>query len=361
MRILLSVEHPAWVHQFRYVIKELEKKGHIVKIVAINKDRDLELLDAFGIPYELISNSSGKNFIEKGLIFLNTTIKIFFISRKYKPDLFLGRASPMMAINSYLFSKPHIVFEDTEHSVFSLTICKFFSDIIITPICFTKRLGKKQLRLDTYKEIFYLHPNYYQPNPETLKDLKIEKDVKNIIVVRFVAFDAHHDIGQHGILDRVGLVKALESFGRVLITSEGPIPLELEKYRTSIAPEKIHDLLYFARLYIGEGATMASECAVLGTHAVYVNTLRLGYIDEEENKYELVYTFCDPKGMEKGVLKKALELLSDQDLYVKGKQKQKKLIADKIDITAFMVWIIENYPLGVAEMKINPNIQSNFK
>jgi len=98
MKIIISIEHPAWAHQFKYIIKELQNKGHEVKVLAINKDRDLELLDAFNIDYEIISNYSGKNFFEKCFIFLNTTLNIFLICRKFKPNIFIGRASPMMAI-----------------------------------------------------------------------------------------------------------------------------------------------------------------------------------------------------------------------------------------------------------------------
>ncbi len=42
-------------------------------------------------------------------------------------------------------------------------------------------------------------------------------------------------------------------------------------------------LLAYATLFIGEGATMASECAVLGTPAIYVNSLQLGYLFKKKN------------------------------------------------------------------------------
>jgi uncharacterized protein len=122
----------------------------------------------------------------------------------------------------------------------------------------------------------------------------------------------------------------------------------------------MHDLLSYATLYIGEGATMASECAVLGTHAIYVNTLRLGYIDEEGEKYGLVSILSDPEKMESGVLEKALELLREPDLHAIGKQKAQKLLKDKIDVTSFMIWFIENYPGSVKQMKEEPGIQEQF-
>lgn len=52
---MISIQHPAWVHQFRYLIKELETRGHVVKVLAMNKDRNLELLQKFSISYELIA------------------------------------------------------------------------------------------------------------------------------------------------------------------------------------------------------------------------------------------------------------------------------------------------------------------
>jgi len=359
MRILLSIEHPAWAHQFRYVIRGLEKKGHTVKLVAINKDRDLELLDAFNLQYELISTTSGKNLFEKGLIFLRTTWKINRIAKEFKPDLFIGRASPMMAINSFLFRKNHVLFEDTEHSRFSLFICKLFSSTIITPDCFKRDLGDKQVKINTYKELFYLHPNYFKPNPETLAELGLTPQDKYIIV-RFVAWDAHHDIGQTGIQNKEKVIHELEKYGRVLITSEAPLNEKLEKYKIKIAPEKLHDLLGFATLYFGEGATTASECAVLGTHAIYVNTLSLGYTEEEEKRYGLIRAFSDPKKGEKEMLDVAIELLKDPNLCVEGKNKRKKLLSDKIDATAFMVWLVDNYPESLKTVKENSDYQNRI-
>ncbi len=357
MRILLSVEHPAWVHQFRYIIKELELKGHEIKVLAISKDITCDLLDIFGIPYEMISETSGKNIIQKGIIFLKTTYSIYNISRQFKPDLYFGRYSPMMAINSYIFRKPHIIFEDTEHAIFCLTVCRLFSAVIMTPTCFKKDLGKKQLRIDAYKELFYLYPKYFQPNPKILKEMKIEEDEK-IIIVRFVAWDAHHDIGQHGIRDRVGLVKSLQVYGHVLITSEGPLPEELEQYRIRVSPEKLHDLLYYATLYVGEGGTTASEAALLGTHAIFISTIAkyCGNFNDI-NRYGLLWTTDN----DEDTLKKAVELLQVSDLKNLGRSKRDRLIAEKIDVNKFMLWFIENYPESAVIMKEKPEFQNTFR
>ena len=42
-------------------------------------------------------------------------------------------------------------------------------------------------------------------------------------------------------------------------------------------------------MYIGEGATMASEAAILGTPSVYLNELKLGYLEELSIEYKIVF------------------------------------------------------------------------
>ena len=341
MKILISIEHPAWAHQFKYIIRELKSQGHDVKVVAIHKDIALNLLDLFDIPYQNISDSSGKNILEKGCIFLSTTLKIYKICRQYHPDIFIGRASPMMAINSYIFKKPHILFEDTEASKFSLFICKYCSDIIITSSSFKMNLGNKQKRICAYKELFYLHPSRFTPNPVVLSELGLtEKDT--YFILRFVSFEAHHDIGQSGIKDKRKLVETLIKYGRVFITSEGSLPEELEKYRIRISPEKIHDLMAYATLCVGESPTMATEAACLGVHAVLISTIYHGYNEELERKYGLI-TIINPNMLsEISALNKIESLIQDPLLREKNKAQLQKVLLDSCSPSEEMLNIINS-------------------
>jgi hypothetical protein len=100
---------------------------------------------------------------------------------------------------------------------------------------------------------------------------------------------------------------------------------------------------------VGEGATTASECAVLGTHSIYVNTLRLGYIGEEDERYHLVSDFSGKVCTDETVLSEVKTLLQNSDIKKEGKRKGAILVADKIDMTAFMVWFIESYPSSLDE------------
>jgi predicted glycosyltransferase len=256
MRVLIEIGHPAHVHQFRHVIYELRMKGHEVCVATTDKEMTLALLNAYKLEYTLLGVNKRGGSAYKGTLLLKSFFKMFTIVRGFKPDIFICRGSPIAAIMSRLLNKPHISFYDTEHIPVQDAILVPLTDAIITPSCYQKNHGKSQTRVDGYKELMYLHPNRFTPNPAVLTEIGLTEG-DPFIIVRFVSWQASHDVGQHGIRDKVGLVKALEQYGRVLITSEGVLPEELQAYQIRVSPEKLHDLLYYATLYVGEGGTTA--------------------------------------------------------------------------------------------------------
>ena len=354
MKIVVDINHPAHVHYFKNFIWEMEKKGHEVLITATEKDVALKLLDNYDFDYAKMGGY-GSSLIKKLMNIPIMDLKMYKAVKSFKPDIFVGFGSIRAAHISFLLRRKCINFEDTEHSMEQIRLYLPFVNAVCTPSCFRKDLGHKQVRFKGYMELAHLHPNYFTPNPGVLDEMGLSKD-DTFIILRFVSWSASHDVGQHGIQNKIELVRELEKYGRVFITSEGQLPKELEKYKITVSPEKLHDLLYYASLYMGEGATTASECAVLGTHAIYVNTLRLGYTDEEDEKYNLVCNFSDKETMEKEAFDKALELLENNNLRRVGKRKREKLLKDKMDVTAFMVWFIEIYPESFKEMKENQRI-----
>ena len=282
---------------------------------------------------------------------------IWKFAKKIKPDIFLSFASPYSAHVSWLCNKPSVIIDDTEHAKLNHFLYKPFVSTILTPSVFKKDMGQKQIKFDGFMELCALHPNYFKPNENVLKDLGINKKDK-FVILRFVSWNANHDIGQIGlsIQNKINLANGLSKFVKVFISSEGEIPDEIKKYQINISPEKIHDVLYFCTLYIGEGATMASECAMLGTPAIYINSLDAGTLQEQVN-YGLLYSFRNSEG----VLNKALEIIHKENTKQEHQTLLQKMLSDKIDVTAFMVWFIENYPESIKIMKENPDYQNRFK
>lgn len=338
MKAMLSIDHPAWAHQFRHIVKMLGERGDEVLTLAVEKDGDTKLLDRFGIPYVLSAHSTGKNIVEKGLLFIGLCLEHTYRALRFQPDVLIGRASPMMAVAAWISRKPHIIYEDTEVSKFSLRICKRLTTKIITPKTFLTDLGPRQERLDTYKELFYLHPNVFTPDKQVLRDVGFDPDEKYILV-RFVAWNASHDIGRRGLSDagKIALVRRLEQYGRVYVSAEGNVPEELKPNLLKTPYELIHHVLAFAQLVYSEGATMASEAVVLGTHALYVNTIVSGSTREQSERFHLLYNFNEGEDRYDRATAQAVELLETPNLTELGHEKQQKLLAEKVDINHYFM------------------------
>jgi len=356
MKILIDIGHPAHVHYFKKFIKIMENKGHQFLIISRNKEIEHYLLKKYNIPF-FDRGKGQKSLIGKAIYYFKAIYFIYKKANGFNPNVVVSFGSPYAAFVSQLICKPHIVFNDTEHAKLSHFLTDPFSKWILTPSCYKKNLGKKQIRFNGYMELCYLHRNYFTQDASTFDVLGLRKDEKYIIL-RFVSWQASHDIGHSGLSLEVKkkAVKKLSKYARVFISSEGELPEDLNQYRIKIPLEKIHDALAFATLFIGEGATMASECAMIGVPAIYVNSLTAGTLEEQE-KYGLVFSYRNSDG----IIEKALELLRRPNLRDEWETRRQKMLSDKIDVTAFMVWFIENYPVSAKTMKENPDYQYRFK
>lgn len=65
MKILLTIDHPAWVHQFHHIVHTLESRGDQVKVVAIDRGGVGELLESYGIAYVRCATTTGKGGTSK--------------------------------------------------------------------------------------------------------------------------------------------------------------------------------------------------------------------------------------------------------------------------------------------------------
>lgn len=341
MKIMIGIGHPKQVHIWKNVINILISDGHEIKIIASDKDITRYLLDVYGFDYDLFPNYT--TFAKKALGLVSGTIEMTKIANKFDPDILVA-GTPYLAYVSRILNKPHITLTDTERAKTNEWLTYPFTDIICTPACFTKKIDpKKHINFKGYFELAYLHPNYFKPDASILDDLNLDKKEK-IIVVRFVGWSSHHDLGDKGFDNKVELINSLDKYGRVLITSERDLPEKLKKYQLNIPPEKIHHLLYYSSLFIGESGPMTTESAILGTPAIFVSTSRRGYTDELESRYDLVYNYSDIKSAQQEAFIKAKEILSDNDSKNKWQIKRKRLLDEKIDVSLFLKELIERYP-----------------
>jgi predicted glycosyltransferase len=331
--ILIDLCHPGDVHLFRRAGLAWQNQSHRVMYSSLDRETNAYLLEYYGLPHRIIwRRRAGKLALLAELLL--RPWPLLRLIREVKADLVVSFGSMTAAFAAWLLGKPAITLTDTEHATEQHALFRPFSTLIATPDVYRGDFGAKQIRYRGYHELFYLHPDEFTPDWKELEALGLVR-AEPFFVVRFVAWGATHDIGAHGLRldEKRELLLMLSSRGRVLLSVEGGhVEPELRAMVTTFPPEKVHHLLAFAQLYVGEGATMASEAAVLGTPAVYVNTLSMGYV-EDEQRYGLLHHFADGRA----ALSKVRELLATPDLKSQYADLRARLLADKIDPTPWLV------------------------
>ena len=363
MQILLDIGHPAHVHLYRNFYKEMVEREHRILVTIKDIPAAKELLTVYGIPYINIGKRAN-SIIGKGFNQIKFGALLLAIAHRKKIEIGLGTSITNCHV-SKLSPMTSIVFDDDDDEVQPL-MTNFghpFAHCLLSPDALKgKRKKKHTIYYAGYHELAYLHPKRFTPDPDVLKDAGLTGG-EVFFIMRFNAFKAHHDIGVRGLSlqNKIYLAKYLSGFGKVFITAEKEIEPELSQYQLKIPPHKIHSLMSYAKLFVGDSQTMITEAAVLGVPAIRCNSFagRISSFEEQEQKYGLTYSF-KPENFD-GFALKVKELVNNPNAKDEWSEKRDKMLNDKIDVTAFMVWFVENYPESKHIMLDNPDYQFRFK
>ncbi|MFB6150499.1 MAG: DUF354 domain-containing protein [Haloarculaceae archaeon] len=329
MRILVTIQHAGHVHFFKHAIAELRAAGHEVHVFARDNELSTTMLDRCGIEYELLAGPSDSlpSLARAQAVY---ELRLLRRARELDPDVMTAIGGVAVSHVAGLVGARSVVFYDTEHATIICRLAFPFADTVCTPECYGRDVGANQVRYPGYHELAYLHPDRFDPDPAVLEGLGVDPDDR-IAVVRLGDWGSSHDVGASGFEDPRAVVRALADEGAtVFVDAEGSHPTGLDARRLDIAPERLHDLLYYADLYVGEGATTAAECAVLGTPAVYVSSLELGYLSELQSRYGLVWNCTGPDRDERAV-ETARRLVARDDAV--WQSRRDRLLAEKVDAT----------------------------
>jgi len=349
-RLLIDVGHPAHVHLFNELASVLALKGWDILFTLREKGESKALLIAYKLPLIAYGHSENKP-ISKIFSVIGKCIDLNKIFKSFQPTLSISHGSFYLSLVSWYNNTPNITLEDTGNME-QILLYLPFTQTILTPNSYHHDHGKKQIRYNSFHEAAYI-------NVVAEKNRRQNHGYKpNVILIRLVDWTATHDIGHHGLSIEtiLELLKLGDEETEFKILSEKSLPVELKNYELFIAPDQLHEYLLRVKLYIGEGATLASECAIMGIPTIYVNPLKAGVIDEKIDAGLMYHFVTDLE-----VLKKVKELLNDPNILMKHQNAVADFYRGKIDLTAFLVWFIENYPTSARIMKENPDYQYNFK
>ncbi len=365
MKILFFLVHPAKYNFHKIQINELKARGHQVDVVITKKDILEDLVIEEGWEYTNIFPEGRKI---KGLhVYLAAVISMFrtiYRLVKYtwgkKYDLYIGDlltiVGRLQGVPSF-YPTDDVLRQVPEQQLF-LKTTKHIVAPVITDL---GKYNNKTIRYDGIKALAHLHPNHFKPDLNLIRESLREKD---FFIIRCVKFSATHDIGKNGINDQVleKVIRKLEPHGNILISSEREIPAEFRKYQLAINKNHISHYLHFSKLLIADSTTMCSEAAVLGTPSIeYDNYFKeIEQMIQLKDDYELI-TCIEPPD-------ETALLFAIDDHLQNIKYKKEKCIAqrnlyltEKIDVSAFLVWLFETYPASYKQFRENTSIQYRFK
>lgn len=363
-KIAIFLGHPSQYHFFKNAIRILKKKGFEIDLLVKNKDIIKDLLDESGTDYYMVRKNERKrkSKVALALSLILLEWRTFFRLISKKPSLYVGTCGSLIEKCTGI---PIISCceDDAKMTPIYAKLAYPYASAILSPIsCDNGKWNKKTINYCGYQKLAYLHPNHFQPDLNIVKKY-ITLD-KPYFIMRFSSFQAYHDRDGFKGIDlqiAMNIIAILKEYGNVYITSERKLEPELEGYRLLIKPIDMHHILAFADFYIGDSQSMAVEAAMLGIPCVCYNEWvgKVGIMVELENKYHLIRSV--KSGHPEKLYQTILEMTAIPELREQLQRSREKMLSEKIDVTAFLVWFIENYPESKNKLKKELEYQYNFK
>lgn len=340
MRVLVDICHPAHFHFFRNPIELLKLAGHEVLVTSRDKEVTIKLLDSYGLDHRPLSVAGRGNML--GLLgeLFSRNFALYKVVREFKPDVMVAIGGIFIAQVGVFTRVPSLVFYDTENAKLQNILTYPFASLVSVPECYESWVPKGTDRYQGYHELSYLHPDRFRPNYQVAvqNGLSTEKDT---FLLRVVSWDANHDIGEIGWSEELLslVIRKLEARGRVIVSSEAPLPESLTDYQYKGKPEDLHHVMAFCRLFVGESATMASESAVLGVPAIYAANTGRGYCNHQEKEYGLLRNI---RSLDQSELMDAIDqmLVVSRDDY---RARWERMIRESVDVADHVFRLILRY------------------
>jgi predicted glycosyltransferase len=269
MRIAVDIAHYPHINFFKNAIFYLMNKKIDIKLIVQDRGNLTSMLKyEYGLPYKLIGRRQSSilgnilNLIVRDISLLN-----YFQSTPC--DVVTGVGSVNLTHAAFVFRKPSVMFEDDVEYKLAYYSYKYFATNIVMPDCIHET-NKNILTYKGFKELAYLHPNYFQPSKSILKEYDLTP--KNYIFIREVSNTTLNYSGlKEGLLSKVCPYLKDMGFDIVLSLENKEIKRQYKDYCTILKEpvRDIHSLLHYASLTIASGDSMSRESCLVGTPAIY--------------------------------------------------------------------------------------------
>lgn len=275
-KIVIDIIHPADLNFFKNAVAILRKKYNVDVELILRRRGNLASIAKKEYPdLPLVAyGDHKKSLLGKALSMFLRDLSLLFHLRERRYDVLAGFQGINVSHVSWLLRKPSVVFDD---DTFKLTFYphKFFATKIVIPECMGIK-GKNIVTYNGFKELAYLHPRYFTPDPLCL-------DEYNLQPLKYVFI---REVTNATVDSRKLKLGQLSEICPYLREANYKIVLSLEEKRLTNLFEKdciilrepvrdIYSLMHFAAFTISSGDTMARESCMLGTPAIYTGKKKM--------------------------------------------------------------------------------------
>jgi len=326
MRVLFDLLHPADVNLFKNTVFRLKEEGHTVYLTYRQRGV-LERIARSEFPgMELVKlGTHRKGTFNKIMGMISREFEAFRFLRKNKIDLVVCQGLAC-AFASKLSGTRILHYDDDSEYKLTYYMGKIFSDIDIVPF-FMPVEGRNLFKYKGYKELAYLHPSYFSPDPSALPSFGINEN--EYVFIREISNVSVNYQKESGILPEI--VEALHARNlKIVLSIENKQQLDLYKDKCIILEEPVRDLyslIRYSRFVISSGDTMAREACVLGKACIYTGG-RMMLANDQFIRMGAMFKEEDP-----GKIRELMDKLLSTTLTFNIRQGMEKLIREEFEDT----------------------------
>jgi predicted glycosyltransferase len=268
-RILIDIKHPAQLNIFKGLSKELSNEDWEVTISYLQRGKLPKIIQSEYKGFVTIPVGSSKG--TKWSILWNGNIKrtVTFANliRKNKYNICIAASSLPLAMACKLSGTPIIQFyDDPERKRINSLNARFSDQLFFPPIV---EKNNKTSVFNCLKEWSYLSPKRFIPDPKAL--LKYNLTPHEYVFIREVSnksFNYYHQ--KDAII--CDFSKEIDESAKVILSLEdksiaNKFPKNWVLLEEPVAD--IHSLIYYSKLVVSSGDSMAREGAMLGVPSIY--------------------------------------------------------------------------------------------
>jgi predicted glycosyltransferase len=303
MKVLLDFHHAADINFFKNAVSIL-KRDYGCEFIFIVQPRgrlisifEKEMGDA---PFTRIGKYRASLF---GKMFgtAEWCTSILSYLRKEDFDIATAVGGVGLCYVTSLLRKPSVIFDDDIEYKLGFYPYKPFATRIVLPQSLPIK-GKNIVKYNGFKELAYLHPNYFKPDIGALQEYGIAEH--RYVFIREVSSSSlnYRDLKAGQLADVCSHLRDL-GLDVLLSLEDKSLRRQFEtKCQTLNEPVKdIYSLLHYALFTISSGDTMARESCLVGTPVIYTGGRKMSVNQElvvkgiffEENDKQTILSLVD--------------------------------------------------------------------